>query len=68
MAKVVFLYKLELFESLLDDGIKYAGEIGRPSLRLKDVDALLAKKELHLNTKLKSLLFAVVNKRLLAAQ
>lgn len=68
LAKVVFLYKLELFESLIGDGMKYAVEIGRPSLRLKDLDSLLAKRELRLNTKLKALLFAVVNNRLVAAQ
>ncbi|MEW5839626.1 hypothetical protein [Nitrososphaera sp.] len=68
MTKVVFLHKLELFESLISEGVKYAGEIGRPSLRLKDVDALLSKKEFRLNTRLKALLFAVVNNRLLVAQ
>jgi hypothetical protein len=68
LAKVVFLYKLELFESLIGDGMKYAREIGRPSVRLKDLDALLTKRELRLNTKLKALLFAVVNNRLLTAQ
>jgi hypothetical protein len=68
MIKVVFLCKLELFESLISDGVKYAEEIERSSLRLKDVDAFLAKKELRLNTRLKSLLFAVVNNRLFAVQ
>lgn len=67
LTKVAFVHKLELFESLISEGVKYAGEIGRPTLRLKDLDALLAKKEVHLNTKLKQLLFAVVNNRLLPA-
>lgn len=68
LTKVAFLYKLELFESLISNGMKFAGEFGRPNLRLKDIDVLLATRELRLNTKLKSLLFAVVNNRLLAAQ
>jgi hypothetical protein len=68
LGKAAFLYKLDLFESLIGDGVKLAAEIERPALRLKDVDALLVRRELRLNTKLKNLLFAFVNNRLAASQ